>query len=319
MSTFPDRYREVSVTDVDVPLELAPLRDLLTSRPVYRRTRYMLVRRAGRAALVEVHQVVGQQNAGDQGAGHLGGEHATSRSPLFCDIDDITLLAGPHETVWLHRPELDPGIPSDLIRAAAEVPDARCVVLEGRYGHISFVLDPTPVRLHVLDVAPPWPAKLLDQVERVLATAEDLPGVLPVPHVVALPDLLPQAPAAHYLLPCRGGTMEVPGAQVSYLDEVPPRQDWTLLGCARSRAIHDVLYGQDTGDGALAQPVAQVDTCPRSLAAAVEVARGEVLLTKCCLLEEHVEVDGHTVVVPWGASFGHLREALDTAVELAGP
>jgi len=181
------------------------------------------------------------------------------------------------------------------------------------------VLDPTPVRLHVLDVAPPWPAKLLDQVERVLATAEDLPGVLPVPHVVALPDLLPQAPAAHYLLPCRGGTMEVPGTQVSYLDEVPPRQDWTLLGCARSRAIHDVLYGQDTGDGALAQPVAQVDTCPRSLAAAVEVARGEVLMTKCCLLEEHVEVDGHTVVVPWGASFGHLREALDTAVELAGP
>jgi len=314
VSTFPDRYREVSVTDVDVPLELAPLRDLLTSRPVYRRTRYMLVRRAGRAALVEVHQVVGQQNAGD-----LGGEHATSGSPLFRDIDDITLLAGPAETVWLHRPEFDPGIPSDLIRAAAEVPDARCVVLEGRYGHISFVLDPTPVRLHVLDVAPPWPAKLLDQVERVLATAEDLPGVLPVPHVVALPDLLPQTPAAHYLLPCRGGTMEVPGAQVSYLDEVPPRQDWTLLGCARSRAIHDFLYGQDTGNGALAQSVAQVDTCPRSLADAVEVARGEVLLTKCCLLEEHVEVDGHTVVVPWGASFGHLREALDTAVELAVP
>lgn len=288
MSTVPDRYREVSVTDVDVPLELEPLRALLTSRPVYRRTRYMLVRRAGAAALVEVH--------------------TSTRTPLFCDVDDITLLAGASDTVWLHRPELDTGIPSDLVKAAAEAPGVRCVVVEGRYGHISFVLDPTPVRLRVLDVAPPWPAKLLDQVERVLATAEDLPGVLPVPHVVALPDLLPAQPAAHYLLPCRGGTMQVPGAEVSYLDEVPPRQDWILLGCARSRAIHDALY---------AGTVPQVDTCPRNLAGGVHLEPGEVLLTKCCLLEEHVEVDGQTVVVPWGASYGQLREALAAAVGLA--
>ena len=288
MSTVPDRYREVSVTDVDVPLELEPLRALLTSRPVYRRTRYMLVRRDGEVALVEVH--------------------TSTTTPLFCDVDDITMLAGVSDTIWLHRPGLDVGIPSDLIKAAAETPDVRCVVVEGRYGHISFVLDPTPVRLHVLDVAPPWPAKLLDQVERVLATAEDLPGVLPVPHVVALPDLLPAQPAAHYLLPCRGGTMEVPGAEVSYLDEVPPHQDWILLGCARSRAIHDALY---------AGTVPQVDTCPRNLANSVRLEPGAVLLTKCCLLEEHVEVDGQTVVVPWGASFGQLREALGTAVGLA--
>jgi hypothetical protein len=164
------------------------------------------------------------------------------------------------------------------------------------------------VRLHVLDVAPPWPAKLLDQVERVLQTADDLTGVLPVPHVVELPDLLPGEPAGHYLLPCRGGGMDVPGAEVSYLDEVPPQADWTLLGCARSRAIHDFFY-----EG----PVPQVDTCPRALAAGVELPPGEVLLTKCCLLENHVEVDGRAVITPWGASFGHLREALEAAVELA--
>ena len=33
-------------------------------------------------------------------------------------------------------------------------------------------------------------------------------------------------------------------------------------------------------------------------------------MTKCCLLEEHVERDGQTVVVPWGATFAHLREGL---------
>jgi hypothetical protein len=289
MSRFPDRYREVSVLDVDVPLEIDALRALLTSRPVYRRTRYVVARARGATALVEVSTIAG--------------------TALFHDVADIRLLAGPDETTYLHRPDLDTGVPSQLVKAAQDAPRSRCVVVEGRYGHVSFVLDPVPVRLHVLDVAPPWPAKLVDQVDRVLETADDLPALLPLPRVVELPDLLPDVSGGHYLLQCRGGGMDVPGASVSYLDEVPPRADWTLLGCARSRAIHDFLY-----DGA----VPQIDTCPRTLARDIEVPQGEVLLLKCCLLEEHIERDGQTVVVPWGATFGHLREGLDAAVELAG-
>ena len=171
MSTSPDRYREVSVTDVDVPLDAAALRTLLMSRPVYRRTRYMVVRAAGRAALVEV--VTG------------------STAPLFTAVEDVVLLAGPDETVYLQRPEVDTGVPSAVAQVAREVPGARCVVVEGRYGHVSFVLDAAPLVLHVLDVAPPHPAKLVDQVARVLATADHLPAVVTVPHVVELPDLLP--------------------------------------------------------------------------------------------------------------------------------
>ena len=290
MSTSPDRYREVSVTDVDVPLDVVALRTLLMSRPVYRRTRYMVVRAAGRAALVEVV--------------------TASTAPLFTAVEDVVLLAGPEETAYLQRPEVDTGVPSEVAQVAREVPGARCVVVEGRYGHVSFVLDPAPLVVHVLDVAPPHPAKLVDQIARVLATADHLPAVVTVPHVVELPDLLPVEPGSSWLLPCRGGTMDVPGAAVAYLDEVPPRADWTLLGCARSRAIHDALY-----DAPLA---AQVDTCPRTLAASLDLPAGEVLLTKCCLLETGVETDGRTVVVPWGASFAELREGLDTAVRLAG-
>lgn len=288
MTIVPDRYREVSVTDVDVPLEAEPLLGLLRSRPVYRRTRYVIARHRGRAALVEVRK--------------------QPADGLFWDVKEAVVLAGPDDVAWVVRPELDPGVPSDLARAAADVSAARCVVLEGRYGHVSFVLDSAPLHLRVLDTTPPYPAKLLDQVERVLGTAEDLPGVLPVPQVVELGDLVPPGTSGDILLPCRGGGMQVPGAAVHYLDEVPPRRAWTLLGCARSQAIHQALYGA---------PVPQVDTCPRGLARAVDLADGEVLLTKCCLLEEHVEVDGRTVVVPWGASFGHLREALERAVELS--
>jgi hypothetical protein len=288
MTIVPDRYREVSVTDVDVPLQAEPLLGLLRSRPVYRRTRFVIARHRGRAALVEVR--------------------TRPANGLFWEVTQANVLAGPDDVAWVVRPELDPGVPSDLARAAADVPAARCVVLQGRYGHVSFVLDSAPLHLRVLDTAPPYPAKLLDQVERLLATADDLPGVLPVPEVVDLGDLVPSGSSGDFLLPCRGGGMRVPGTTVHYLDEVPPRRAWTLLGCARSEAIHEALYGA---------PVAQVDTCPRALAREIDLADGEVLLTKCCLLEEHVEVDGRTVVVPWGASFGNLREALERAVELS--
>jgi len=287
VSTSPDRYREVSVADVEVPLQQDALWELLTSRPVYRRTRYLVVRRGDEAALVEVL--------------------TSAATGLFRPVEDVCLLAGPAETAYLRRPELDPGVPADLARAAADAPHARCVVLEGRYGHVSFVLDPDPLRLHVLDVAPPWPAKLVDQVQRVLSTDDELPAVLPVPQVVTLAELLPAEGRAHYLLQCRGGTMNVPGAQVSYLDEIPPAAQWTLLGCARSRAIHDHFYGGR---------VEQLDTCPRTLARTLDVGPDDVVLTKCCLLEHHVETDGRTVVVPWGASFSHLREGLARAVRL---
>ena len=288
MTTYPDRYREVSVTEVDVPLAAEPLRRLLTSRPVYRRSDHMVVRNGDGTALVRL-------------------VHGASTG-LFVTVEDVELLAGPDETAYLHRPDLDTGVPSALLAAAAAAPGARCVVVEGAYGHVSFVLDPAPVRVHVLDVVPPHPAKLLDQLRRVLETADDVPGVELVPHVCDLAGLLPEPHDAAYLLPCRGGGMDVPGASVSYLDEVPPRADWTLVGCARSRAIHDHFYGG---------PVRQIDMCPRTLAAGVDVPAGEVLLTKCCLFEDRNELDGGTVVTPWGASFWQLRSALAMATATA--
>ena len=288
MSTFPDRYRAVSVDDVDVPLEEEPLRRLLTSRPVYRRSDWAVVRNGGRTALVRL----------------VRGE----TTGLFSQVDDIELMAGPDETVYLHRPDVDAAVPSALVAAAREAPGARCVVVEGGYGHVSFVLDPAPVRIHVLDVVPPHPAKLLDQLQRVLATADDLPGVEFVPHVIDLADLVPEPRDACYLLPCRGGGMEVPGARVTYLDEVPPREDWTLVGCTRSRQIHEFFYGE---------PERQVDMCPRRLSAEVDLPEGEVMLTKCCLVEFDTEVAGRTVVAPWGAAFSELRTALAQAVQLA--
>lgn len=289
MNLVPSRYRSVAVTTVPVPLQEQALRDYFSGALAYRRTRYIVARGGTETAVIEVHK------------------HSTE--PLFSEMTAITLVAGPSETTFVHAPETDTAVPSQLARAAAMwAPTARCVVVQGRYEHINFILEPAPLRIRVLELSPPQPPKLYDQAQRILELADQLPPVELIPEVVELADLARERPSQHYLLPCRAGDVPIEGAAVSFLDEIPPQADWTQIGCARSRAIHERFYGHDAD---------RVDMCPRTLLARESPPAPVVTLTKCCLLETHIEREGETVLVPWGASFDEIRDGLTAAVEIA--
>jgi hypothetical protein len=157
----------------------------------------------------------------------------------------------------------------------------------------------------VTEVVPPLPAKLVDQAQRVLDVAEDLPPIELVPDVIDLGALAGDHPASRYLLPCRGSGFS--GRAVDFLDERPPRQEWTLVGCARSRSLHQWFYGD--------LPADMVELCPRIR----PVPPGLPVLRKCCLLEEHNERSDDGVVVPWGASLDLVRQALtDLSLDRVG-
>jgi hypothetical protein len=294
LNLVPSQYRNVSVADVPAALDEESLRAHLLGRPVYRRTRYVVARRGGASAVVEVSK--------------------ESEVPLFSPVIEMSVLARPDETAFVDAPETDTAVPTQLARVAAEqAPGARCVIVRGRYGHVSFILDPAPIRIGVVEVVPPWPPKLADQLSRVLDLAEDLPPVELVPHLVDLDALAATRPAEHYLFPCRAGQPAAAeparvAAEVSYLDEIPERAPWTLVGCARSRSIHDWFYGGD---------VPMVDMCPRRLA---DKCTGSMpVITKCCLLEDRVAQDPGLVVVPWGASLAQIREGLRLALTAGQP
>lgn len=293
MNLVPAQYRNVSVADVPVPLDEAALGGYLVGRPVYRRTRYLVVRNAGACAVMEVSK--------------------ESELPLFSPVTAMTVIARPEETAFVDAPDTDTAIPTQLARAAAaRAPGARCVIVRGRYGHVSFIADPAPVRVRVVEVVPPWPPKLVDQLERVLDLAEDLPPVELVADLVDLTSLARTQPAGHYLFPCRAGSASQAGlgaADVSYLDEIPERKPWTLVGCARSRSIHDWFYGGE---------VPTVDMCPRNLADRTGQTPTPTL-TKCCLLEDRVSSDDGLVVVPWGASLAQIRDGLRLALAAGRP
>src|SRR5262249_26697367 len=133
-------------------------------------------------------------------------------------------------------------------------------------------------------------------------------------------------PARHSLFPCRAGQASVTAARgaagpgtsvpVSYLDEIPDRAPWTMVGCARSRSIHDWFYGGE---------VPTVDMCPRNLAGryarpgAAGTPGPAPVITKCCLLEDRGSSDDGLVVVPGGASVAQTRDGLELATAAARP
>jgi hypothetical protein len=301
LNLVPSQYRNVSVADVPVALDEDSLRGYLLGRPVYRRTRYLVAFHGGASAVVEVSK--------------------ESELPLFSPVIAMSVIARPDETAVFDAPDVDTAVPTQMGRVAAQLaPGARCVIVRGRYGHVSFILDPAPIRIRVFEVVPPWPPKLADQLNRVLELAEDLPPVELVPHLVDLDELAATRPAGHYLFPCRagqpgrdgkpGGNGSRTAVPVSFLDEIPERAPWTLVGCARSRSIHDWFYGGD---------VPMVDMCPRKLAESADPDGSLPVITKCCLLEDRVGGEAGVVVVPWGASLAQIREGLQLAINAARP
>ena len=286
-NVVPGQYRRVSVATVDGPLTPERLTDHFLGREAYRHTRFIVARAGRDTALVRVAKA-------DDG-------------PLFSPITSLEVLALPDECVFVVAPEVDTGIPSALGQVAVGQA-ARCVVVEGRYHHVSFILDPAPIHIRVGDVVPPRPAKLFDQAHRVLELAEDLPPIELVADVVDLVDLAVAHPSEQYLVPCRGSGFCPEGpATVAFLDERPPHADWTLLGCERSRGIHEWFYGE--------RPKDAVELCPRRLFP----ADGRPLLTKCCLLEDSIADQGITVAVPWGASLEQVKQALAAIAKAAEP
>ncbi|CAD0186831.1 hypothetical protein RUESEDTHA_03742 [Ruegeria sp. THAF57] len=287
----PNRYRQVALSTDLTSLDPDWLIAHFTGREAYMRTRFIVARKGQETTLLEVDR-----------------ENDTD---LFSPITAVRVLAEPQDCLYVTDNWADAGIPSHLAAVADRHPGFRCVVIEGRYSHVSFILNPDPIRLHVLDIVPPFPSKLVDQVTRVLDGAEDLPPIVVVPVLTDSREVLADErnPVPQQLLvPCRGSGIDVDNISVSYLDERPAEKDWVLLGCERSDQIHNWFYKK---------PPDLVDTCPRKFLPQLSQSDGPVL-TRCCLLQEGIEDRADAVFVPWGASLDEVRDAIELIVEQTG-
>jgi hypothetical protein len=269
----------VSVQHWTDPLEEGPVKEVLLSREGYRRTEFVVLRGADdAAALVRID--------------------FASREALFNPITSVEWLAGPDDCTYVVRPEVDSANATALAEVALSVGSPTVCVVEGLYRHVNFIVRANPLEVRLIDVVPPGPARLLDLARQVITIDEDLPPVRLVPELLDVRTLAEGAPGDHYVLPCQGAGVDLPGT-VDYLDQRPPRADWILVGCERSRQLHRWFYGDE--------PDRQVELCPDRL---TPTDHAVPTLLRCCLLERGIRVEGRRAVVPWGTNLSEVQSAL---------
>jgi hypothetical protein len=281
-------YRHVSVQPYQGSMTAEAIKSHLLGKDSYRRTRYVVLEQGDACAVAAVSR--------------------ESEEPLFSPITAVELLALPDGCLLVEDEAVDTGNPTALGAKALALglgPEATLVV-RGMYGHVNFIHRPNPLKIRLIEVTPPTPPKLLGLARQVLSYAEDLPPVQLVPHYFELRDLAAQAPEAEaFLIPCRasGLNFEVP---TYFLDERPERRNWTMIACERSRQFHHHFYGDEAP---------RLEMCPRRLAQ----DDGVPTLLKCCLLEDHIELDGNWAIVPWGATLAQVEQGLRALVSLTPP
>ncbi len=273
-------YRSVSFQPYEGRMTETVMMQYLLSREVYRRSDIMILHRKDGAMAVA---------AIERGA----------EAGLFSHVDQVEILAGPEQCVFIKSPETDPANRSSLAKAAIEfgVTKEQTAIVLGAFDHINIIHHPDPLSINVIEVTPPDPPKLFHMAQQVLGYA-DLPPIILNLIALDIRKLANSVKPEAYLVPCRSGGLDNLEAPVYFLDERPEqRQNWTLIGCQRSLQFHQHYYNDEPP---------RLEMCPRQLCSVTK----EKLLLKCCLLEFDIELDGDQAIVPWGADLNMVEQAL---------
>lgn len=280
--TFPSHCKEVSVKSVNFRLSEKTIKEFLSGKMAYIRSRFYVF------------------NSGDDWAVAL-----VVRKPsngILQEIASVHILSLPAETAFVEDPTLDV-LSASSMGAMREAIGKKCVVVKGKAEHVSFFVEEKPYALTVFDVVPPSPSKLVGLVRVVLEN--DLQDIYVKFNTVELDlnSLATQVKTKITMYPCRASGL-VTGKRVVYLDETPSLstediKEVTLIGCSLSAKIFHAVYGVEPR---------LINMCPQDLVGQMGI-QGPVLL-KCCKVKEGFEPKGLTGVVPWGVRSSEVAGAL---------
>ena len=268
--------KDVSMRDVDVPLDEDSIGDLMGSWTSYVRTDDLVLRNGDDYAVVELLKASG--------------------NGLFRKVVGYRIVSLPGDTVFLDLPDLDVLNTPALAAVQAEHP-GKAVVVRGMFSHINYIKDVVPQRLVVVDNVPPSPSKLGMLVRMALASGYVDHPIVPEDRIIDMADKLSEVGTDAVMFPCRVSNLS---ADIPYyfLDDAPEVDDEvTLIGCHLSKRIYTALYGGD---------VPFINVCPADY-----VDPSEKTIVKCCKVKTGHELDGNVVRVPWGATVPEVVEALN--------
>lgn len=280
---LPGHCKDVAVKKVEFDLTAENIEREIQGKRAYTRCDHYVLRHGDDIAVVAITKAEGKE--------------------LFRPITDHRILALPGDVDLVVDPTVDVINPSSMARVADAHP-GRTVVVEGLFGHVSFVMPNEIVRLDVLDVVPPRPSKLSVLVERALLSGLVHFPVVPRYEEIDLNELASGVRTPAIIFPCEASGLSSE-RKVHYLDQVPDVVDEaTLVGCDLSGRIFRTLYHRD---------IARVEMCPQELAP----REGRKRLVKCCRVREGYQIKDDLAIVPWGATVQEVADAINALLASA--
>ncbi|UCE81266.1 MAG: hypothetical protein JSV94_02280 [Methanobacteriota archaeon] len=271
---------------VDFDLTNENIREYLVGKRAYIRTEYIAMNKDQEWAVAKIEK----EDVND----------------LFQPIKSIDILSLPVDTSFVDDDTVDVLSASRMGRLR-ESEGTRCVVVRGKFEHVSFFIDKRPFEITLVDVVPPSPSKLVGLIETALDTylqSEFVKYKVVERDLNELPGL---QPGDAVLFPCRASGLESVGC-IGYLDDTPKLtpdeiRSLCLVGCSLSARIFKAVYGIEPR---------LVNMCPVDLLSDMNID-GPVL-TKCCRVTGQFEMHGNIAVVPWGARASDVAAALEALI-----
>lgn len=276
---IPHHCREVSVKKVSFSLTKQNITQHTQGKKCYHSTRYLVLRCNSKTAVIEIEK--------------------TNTDSLFEKITNIKILSTPNHCIFLEDNTIDVLNPSALMQIAEKY-QQDTVVVKGKYEHVSFIHGRGSLRLRVFDIIPPTPAKLHNMVEQALQLQNNSTPIEIIPEITDLQSLAATATTDNLIFPCNASHInQIPGKKVHFLDELnQPPPNSTLIGCNTSLKIFKELYHHT--------PEMFIQFCPG------EKTSTDLFITKCCELKEGFKHVNGGVIVPWGAEFKDVTQALNS-------
>ena len=268
--------KDVSMHDVDIPLDREHISELMRGWTAYVRTDDLVLRNGDSYAVV---RLVKSQEPG-----------------LFRKVVDFEILSLPEETVYVEEPDMDVLNTPALAALQARHP-GKAVVVRGMFSHINFIKDIEPQRLMVVDNVPPSPAKLGVLVDIALGSGFVDHPIVKEERIIDMAEKVSEVRTGAVMFPCRVSNLHA-DIPFCFLDDAPEDPgDVTLIGCHLSQRIFRSLYDRD---------VPFVNVCP-----ADHIEPGVKTIVKCCKVKQGHELDGDVVHVPWGATVPEVVDAIN--------
>ena len=268
--------KDVSMHDVDIPLDREHISELMRGWTAYVRTDDLVLRNGDSYAVV---RLVKSQEPG-----------------LFRKVVDFEILSLPEETVYVEEPDMDVLNTPALAALQARHP-GKAVVVRGMFSHINFIKDIEPLRLMVVDNVPPSPAKLGVLVDVALGSGFVDHPIVKEERIIDMAEKVSEVRTGAVMFPCRVSNLHA-DIPFCFLDDAPEDPgDVTLIGCHLSQRIFRSLYDRD---------VPFVNVCPADF-----VEPGVKTIVKCCKVKQGHELDGDVVRVPWGATVPEVVDAIN--------